>query len=49
MMAGNTVLDTTPAQRPVSLRAKSQRSPWRDAARRFARNRLAMLGLVVIL
>jgi oligopeptide transport system permease protein len=49
MMAGDTVVNTTPAQNPVSLRDSAQRSPWRDAAKRFARNKLAMIGLVFIL
>jgi oligopeptide transport system permease protein len=35
---------------PVRLNQKIiQRSPWTDAARRFARNRLAMLGLIILI
>ena len=35
---------------PVSLRPSSrQRTAWGDASRRFARNRLAMVGLVILL
>src|SRR5262245_58880968 len=50
MMAGDTALNTTQSvPRPVSLRETTQRSPWRDAARRFARNKLAMFGLAIIL
>lgn len=36
--------------RPVALKdLVTQRSPWADAARRFARNRLAMIGLVSLI
>jgi oligopeptide transport system permease protein len=34
---------------PVKLKKEQYRSLWRDAARRFSRNRLAMLGLIVLL
>lgn len=34
---------------PIPQPALRQRSPWGDAARRFARNRLAMLGLVALI
>jgi oligopeptide transport system permease protein len=37
----------TLAARPPSLKVE-RRSPWRQAARRFARNKLAMLGLVIL-
>ena len=29
-------------------KASNQRTLWRDAARRFSRNRLAMVGLVIV-
>lgn len=39
----------TASVKPVSLQETIvQRSPWADAARRFRRNRLAMLGLAVL-
>jgi oligopeptide transport system permease protein len=34
---------------PVKLNREQYRSLWRDAARRFSRNRLAMLGFIVLL
>jgi oligopeptide transport system permease protein len=50
-MAGETVFNTSqPTPHPVSLReVTAERSPWRDAVRRFARNKLAMVGLIIIL
>jgi oligopeptide transport system permease protein len=33
---------------PLSLKPNQQRSIWGDAARRFSRNRLAMIGLVIL-
>jgi oligopeptide transport system permease protein len=43
----STAAGNTPA--PVKLNKEQYRSLWRDAARRFSRNRLAMLGLIVLL
>ncbi len=51
-MAGRetTVPSNVEVNKPATLReAIRQRSPWTDAARRFARNRLAMLGLVILI
>ena len=40
----------SPASKPIALTERTEeRSQWADAARRFARNRLAMVGLVVLL
>jgi ABC-type dipeptide/oligopeptide/nickel transport system permease subunit len=45
-----TVPSNVEVNKPATLRQTiRQRSPWTDAARRFARNRLAMLGLVILL
>jgi oligopeptide transport system permease protein len=49
-MAGKTIVEATTPQQPspvVSL--VSQRSLWSDAARRFRQNRLAMIGLGILL
>jgi oligopeptide transport system permease protein len=43
----STSTENTPA--PVKLNREQYRSLWRDAARRFSRNRLAMLGFIVLL
>lgn len=40
---------TLEASQPAPVAILKQRSQWADALRRFSRNRLAMLGLVIIL
>jgi oligopeptide transport system permease protein len=48
-MAGQETAVSIDVHTPVTLKETiKQRSPWADAARRFARNRLAMLGLVIL-
>jgi len=48
-MAGKTVVEaTTPHQQSQVVSLVSQRSLWSDASRRFRQNRLAMLGLGIL-
>ncbi len=44
----NQVAIEAPVVKPPSLKIE-RRSPWGQAARRFARNRLAMFGLIILL
>jgi ABC-type dipeptide/oligopeptide/nickel transport system permease subunit len=49
-VANEVIVETSVAAKPVTLRERiEQRSPWTDALRRFSHNRLAMLGVVILL
>jgi oligopeptide transport system permease protein len=48
-MTGKTVVETSTQQRTQVVTLVNQRSLWSDAARRFRQNRLAMLGLGILL
>jgi ABC-type dipeptide/oligopeptide/nickel transport system permease subunit len=48
-VANEALVETPAVNKPVSLNERiEQRSPWIDAIRRFRRNRLAMLGLFIL-
>src|SRR5215470_11340034 len=47
---GTAIETVNTSGKPVMINNKIvHRSPWRDAVNRFGRNRLAMVGLVIIL